>query len=59
MVRKAIPMMIVAGFIGVSIVSLFPQDIFYSLEVNVFTVLMVSLVSFLVPVPMFFDTIFS
>lgn len=58
-VKKTLPWMFVAGILWVAIVAFIPSSILESLEVNILNILLVSLISFLLPVPMFFDLVFS
>lgn len=51
--------MILGGMIWITIVSLIPEGLLNNLNINIFSIIWISLISFLLPVPMFFDIIFS
>lgn len=56
---KTVPLMLFWWLIWVLITSLIPSSAINNLEINFISVLVVSIISFLLPVPMLFDVIFS
>lgn len=59
-IKKAIPSMLIWWLIWILIISLIPQNSIDNLRnVSILPVLLVSIISFILPVPMLFDIVFS
>jgi len=56
-VKVAVPLMLLAGFLGAILVELLPMDQFLSMEFSVFSLLMVAAIAVFLPVPIAFDVI--
>lgn len=56
-VRTVVPLMILAGFLGVLIVTFFPLENLIDFEINAITMFVAALVGTFLPIPMAFDVV--
>ena len=57
--RKTLPLMILAGMLGSVVIEIFPMENFTALQVGFVTILVVSLLGTFLPVPITFDVIIA
>ena len=57
LVRKTIPLMALAGFLGAAMVTLLPLESFVDVQISLWSLLLVSFFGLLLPVPVAFDIV--